>query len=73
MKSLAEAKTGTKSKIVGMVSCQNNLIRRMSALGFYVGKEIEVLRTGWIRPIHVRVGMTEVMIRKSDAKNIWVE
>ena len=42
------------------------LKRRMQALGFRPGADVEVLRDIWPFPLHIRVGMTEVMVRRRD-------
>jgi Fe2+ transport system protein FeoA len=38
-----------------------------------MGKEVKVLHNWWIFPIHLQVGKAHLFIRRSDAKNIWVE
>jgi ferrous iron transport protein A len=73
MKPLKDLKKGETGKVVAMVSCPYGLLYRMNALGIRVGQPIEVLRKGWFRPLHIRIGMTEMFIRKKDAQNIWVD
>ncbi|HEX5392976.1 MAG TPA: FeoA family protein [Rhodocyclaceae bacterium] len=44
------------------------LHHRLSALGLRVGKQIQVMRQGAFQgPLHVRVGSTDIIIRRSDA------
>jgi len=73
MKPLNQLKPGDTGKVVAMVSCPYGLLSRMNALGIRVGQPIEVLRRGWFSPLHIRIGMTEMFIRKKDAQNIWVD
>jgi ferrous iron transport protein A len=72
MRSLTDLKPGETSKIRAWV-CFDGMLPRLAGLGLSVGKEIKVLRSGWFRPIHIRIGMTELFIRKSDAANVWVD
>jgi Fe2+ transport system protein FeoA len=73
MKPLKDLKKGETGKIVAMVSYRDTLLTRMSAMGIRIGQPIEVLQKGWLRPIHIRIGMTEMFIRKKDAQNIWID
>jgi ferrous iron transport protein A len=44
------------------------LHHRLSALGFRIGKEIQVLRQAAFHgPLHVRIGTTDIIIRRNDA------
>ncbi len=50
------------------------LEQRLQALGFRVGKQISIVRKAWLGgPIHVRVGTTEVIMRRRDAVAIKVQ
>ena len=74
MKRLTELKPGENGKVVA-IFCSNQgpgFILRLAALGITTGKEIKVLRKHWFAPFHIQVGMTELMIRKKDAHEIWV-
>lgn len=43
------------------------------ALGFRQGRKVTMLRQAWLSgPVHVRVGTTEVMMRRHDAQNIAI-
>ena len=74
MKRLTDLKSGESGKVIA-ISCSNGgpgFARRLSALGITTGKEIKVLRRNWFSPLHIQVGMCEIMIRKKDAKEICV-
>ena len=46
---------------------------RLQALGFRLGHTLTLLRTAPFNgPLHLRLGNTEVMLRRSDAKHITV-
>ena len=70
MKTLNQLKPNTKAKVICISPCCEGLGFRLNSMGIVTGKEIEVLRTGWFRPVHIRVGMTELFIRRKDAKCI---
>ena len=72
MKTLNQLKPNRKAKIICISPCCEGLGFRFNSMGVVVGKNIEVLRTGWLRPVHIRVGMTELFIRKRDAECIVV-
>ena len=49
------------------------LTQRLQALGFRVGKQVSMLRKAWFAgPVHVRVGTTEVILRRQEAEKILV-
>jgi len=49
------------------------LMRRLKALGLGRGQRIHLLRRAWMAgPLHVRVGMTELMLRRVDAIHIRI-
>ncbi|NOQ93779.1 MAG: ferrous iron transport protein A [Methylophaga sp.] len=46
---------------------------RLNALGFRVGKTLELIRIAPFNgPLHLKLGNTEVMLRRQDAANIEV-
>ncbi|NQY51349.1 MAG: ferrous iron transport protein A [Piscirickettsiaceae bacterium] len=46
---------------------------RLSALGFKLGKKLLVIRIAPLNgPIHLRIGNTEIMLRRNDANMIEV-
>jgi ferrous iron transport protein A len=74
--SLAELSTlplGTTASILGLTT-ETILEQRLQALGFRVGKQISVVRKAWLGgPLHIRIGTTEVIMRRSDARSIQVQ
>ena len=70
---LADLKAGQSATILAL-HIDSGLQHRFNALGFRCGQEIHVLRkSGWMKgPLHVQVGMTEVMLRRCDARHITV-
>jgi ferrous iron transport protein A len=50
------------------------LEQRLQALGFRAGKQISIVRKAWFGgPLHIRVGTTEVIMRRRDAAAIQVQ
>jgi ferrous iron transport protein A len=63
---------GTTASILG-VNAETALEHRLQALGFRVGKQISVIRKAWLGgPLHIRIGTTEVIMRRCDARSIQV-
>ncbi|MEI7870150.1 MAG: FeoA family protein [Candidatus Methylumidiphilus sp.] len=61
------------SAIIRAISAEEGLHHRLLALGFRIGKEIHLIRRAWFSgPLQVRIGMTEVIMRRSDADKIRV-
>jgi len=55
------------------LSLDPGLVQRLGALGLQPGRVVQVLRRApWAGPIHLQVGMTELMLRRSDARRIQV-
>jgi ferrous iron transport protein A len=47
------------------------LHHRLNALGFRIGRRVRLIRRAALfGPLHVRVGSTDVIIRRSDARHI---
>jgi ferrous iron transport protein A len=64
---------GTTASILG-ISAETVLEQRLQALGFRIGKQISVIRKAWLGgPLHVRIGTTEVIMRRCDARAIQVQ
>jgi len=56
------------------VQADGALHQRLLALGFRTGKRIEVIRHArFSGPIQVRIGATDILLRKSEAAKITVE
>lgn len=61
------------SAIIQSIEADEALHHRLQALGFQTGKSVSVVRLGRFRgPLQVRIGMTDVIIRRSDAAKIKV-
>lgn len=61
----------TQGGTITAVNTDVELTRRMSALGPRPGRRVEVVRIApWQGPLQIRVGHTELMIRRADAAKI---
>ena len=64
---LTDLRTGATA-VVASLSADPGLRQRLEALGLRPGQPVQMLRRGWWSgPLHVRVGMTELMMRRRDA------
>lgn len=71
--SLASLAPGEAASILGL-DVGPELRDRLSALGLQVGKPITMIRRGTLGgPLHVRVGTTELVLRREEAKLIAVD
>lgn len=71
--SLAGLEVGRSGRILA-VAAEAGLLQRLSALGLCKGRTVQVLRRAWWSgPLHVRVGMTELMLRRCDAERIRMD
>nr|AUG32105.1 iron transporter [Paulinella longichromatophora] len=71
---LSELTPGQEATITALFAEDQYLLRRLNALGFCQGKQLKLLRRGrWGSPLHLRIGMTELMMRECDASQIAVE
>ncbi|HEY9647083.1 MAG TPA: ferrous iron transport protein A [Chroococcidiopsis sp.] len=69
---LANLKAG-HTAIIASLDMPPGLHQRLLALGFRQGRPVKMLRRSWLSgPVHVRVGTTEVMLRRRDAQNIAI-
>lgn len=60
-----------ESALITGIEAEASLEQRLLALGFRAGRKITMLRSSPFNgPVHVRVGTTEVMLRRRDAKSI---
>ncbi len=70
--SLASLTPGHEASIVA-VHAEEALHHRLAAMGFRVGKRIQLMRRGaFLGPLHVRIGSTDVIIRRRDARCIEI-
>ena len=71
-RSLASLLPGQEATIV-TVRAEEALHHRLSAMGFRTGKALQLIRRGAFQgPLHVRVGSTDVIIRRRDARAIEI-
>ena len=55
------------------IEADEGLYHRLTALGFRIGKRIELVRRARFRgPLHVRIGTTEIILRRSEATRIQI-
>jgi len=58
---------------VGAVHGDTALCLRLAAMGFRIGQRIRMVRKGvFAGPLHVRLGTTDVILRRSQAGQIHV-
>ena len=69
---LGQLLPGQSATISGLQT-EKGLQQRLLALGFRTNRQVEMIRRGWFSgPLQVRVGTTEVMLRRRDAKGIKI-
>jgi ferrous iron transport protein A len=69
---LDQAEVGASVKVLAL-SFDEELSRRINALGIKVGSTLTILRQATFNgPIHIKVGTTELMMRVTQAKLIDV-
>jgi ferrous iron transport protein A len=69
---LATLQPGDTATIVS-IHAEEALHQRLLALGFRSGKQIELIRkASFSGPLQVRIGTTDVMLRRSEAAKIAV-
>ncbi|OIQ88589.1 FeoA domain protein [mine drainage metagenome] len=70
--SLASLQPGQHATIRA-IHAEEGLFQRMSALGFRIGKRIELVRrASFSGPLHVRIGSTDIMLRQTEAGRIEI-
>lgn len=61
------------SAIIRAIHAEEGLHQRLSALGFRIGKPVELIRRARFQgPLHVRLGTTDVILRRSEAHRIQI-
>jgi ferrous iron transport protein A len=69
---LSALKRGDRVVIVGL-DVSPELAPRLSALGLHAGEWVEVVRRApFAGPLHLRIGTTDVVMRRDDAEHIIV-
>jgi ferrous iron transport protein A len=72
MQSLSTLGVGQQA-IITAIEVDEFLFHRLSALGFRIGKPLSIIRRGIFNgPLHVRLGTTDVILRRNEAKNIQI-
>lgn len=72
MRPLSQLAIG-QAAIISAIEAEESLFHRLSALGFRVGKKLNIMRrANFNGPIQVRLGTTDVILRSSDAARIQV-
>ncbi len=72
MNFLSNLNTGDQATIHA-IDAEQSLHQRLLALGFRVGKKIELIRRASFNgPLHVRIGSTDIILRASEAKLIQI-
>jgi ferrous iron transport protein A len=70
---LAQLQLGQSAR-VSALQLPAELAQRLAALGLRIDCEVTVLRQGWLGgPLQLRVGNTELMLRRDAAKAIEVQ
>ena len=58
-----------ESALIEDVLGQEALRARLLALGLRAGREVAVIRRAWLGgPLHIRIGSTDVALRRKEAK-----
>lgn len=54
--------------MITSVHAEEALHHRLAALGFRIGRSVLLMRRGkWSGPLHVRLGSTDVILRRAEA------
>lgn len=62
-----------ESATITALHTDHSLYYRLAALGFRIGKRVEVIRSACFSgPMQVRIGTTDIMLRRREAQNISV-
>jgi len=70
--SLASLQPGQHA-VIRAIHAEEGLHQRLAALGFRVGKRIELVRrASFSGPLHVRIGSTDIILRQSEARRIQI-
>ena len=63
-----------ESAIIVAIQTDDALRQRLLALGFRVGKRIELIRkASFSGPLQVRIGTTDILLRRNEAAKIVVD
>lgn len=60
--------------VIHAIDAEQGLHQRLNALGFRIGKKIELIRRASFNgPLHVRIGATDIILREIEAKRIQLQ
>jgi ferrous iron transport protein A len=63
-----------QSGVIAALHTEEDLHHRLAALGFRVGKQVRIIRGArFSGPLHVRIGTTDVMLRRTEAHKIDIQ
>jgi ferrous iron transport protein A len=66
--------TPGETALISNIDADNSLFHRLAALGFRAGKRVELVRCASFNgPLHVRIGSTDIILRRTEASRIQVE
>jgi ferrous iron transport protein A len=69
---LSKLKPG-QSALIRSIYAEKAFHQRLIALGFRIGKRVELIRrAGFSGPVHLRIGTTDVIMRRAEAQSIEV-
>ena len=69
---LADLKPSQAATILSL-NIDHKIQHRFAALGLRYGQQVQLIRQAWMQgPLHLRVGMTEIMLRRCDARQISI-
>lgn len=72
-KNLTDLAPGESATILA-IQTDDALRQRLLALGFRVGKHVELIRkASFSGPLQVRIGTTDILLRKNEASKIAVD
>lgn len=58
---------------IASIQASEALHHRLAAMGFRIGRRVQVMRRGAMNgPLHVRIGSTDIIIRRSDARCVRI-
>lgn len=67
---LSHLKAG-ESATIAELDAHTELYHRLVAMGFRVGKQVEVLRSAaFSGPLHVKIGMTDIILRRREGERV---
>ena len=62
-----------ESGVISALHAEEELYHRLAAMGFRIGKLVQIIRRGrFSGPLHLRIGTTDLMLRRSEAQKIDV-